>query len=65
MTSQPNNAHTLIAWNDTLVCPACHGELSLHADRIVCRECGSAYPLVDGIPVLIGERSISGKDIPS
>jgi uncharacterized protein YbaR (Trm112 family) len=40
----------------TLACPACEGELRLETDRVVCARCGRAYPIVDGIPVLIAGR---------
>jgi uncharacterized protein YbaR (Trm112 family) len=39
-----------------LACPACLGDLRLEVGRLVCAECGQAYPVVDGIPVLIAER---------
>jgi hypothetical protein len=42
---------------DLLACPTCHGELSLAADRVVCANCGSGYPVADGIPVLIAARA--------
>jgi uncharacterized protein YbaR (Trm112 family) len=38
---------------DQLACPACLGELCLQASNLVCATCGRAYPIVDGIPVLI------------
>ncbi|MGA9061600.1 MAG: Trm112 family protein [Terracidiphilus sp.] len=40
-----------------LACPACHGDLRVEAARLVCTSCGRAYPIVDGIPVLIAERA--------
>ena len=45
-----------------LACPACHGDLRLERDRLVCGECGRRYPVVDGIPVLIAERAETGED---
>jgi uncharacterized protein YbaR (Trm112 family) len=39
-----------------LACPACLGDLCSAEDRLVCINCGHAYPIVDGIPVLIAER---------
>jgi uncharacterized protein len=38
-----------------LACPACHGELRLEGERVVCEQCGHSYPIVDGIPVLISQ----------
>jgi hypothetical protein len=45
---------------DQLACPACLGELRLDEMRLVCPACGRAYPIVDGIPVLIAERAEPG-----
>jgi uncharacterized protein YbaR (Trm112 family) len=46
---------------DRLACPACLGRLSLASaempERLVCAGCGRAYPVEDGIPVLIAERA--------
>jgi len=36
-----------------LACPACHGELLFKANQIVCAACACAYPIIEGIPVLI------------
>jgi uncharacterized protein YbaR (Trm112 family) len=36
-----------------LACPACLGGLSFVESKLVCSGCGRAYPIVDGIPVLI------------
>lgn len=41
---------------DLLACPACGGKLRLEEARLVCAGCGRAYPVVDGIPVLIAGR---------
>jgi hypothetical protein len=45
---------------DVLACPACHGALRLipSVPQIECVSCKRLYPLVDGIPVLISERSM-------
>ena len=51
-----------------LACPACHGDLRFNhvdlrseaptnAGRLLCAACGRAYPIIDGIPVLIVERA--------
>jgi uncharacterized protein len=44
---------------EELACPACHGALRLipSVPQIECVSCKRLYPLVDGIPVLISERS--------
>jgi uncharacterized protein YbaR (Trm112 family) len=43
---------------DQLACPACLGDLKLEESRLVCQSCGRAYPVVDGIPVLIADGDI-------
>jgi uncharacterized protein len=45
---------------EQLACPVCFGELRLDASGlwILCSGCQRAYPLVDGIPVLIAERAL-------
>jgi hypothetical protein len=40
-----------------LACPACYGELCLKGARLQCVACSRAYPIVDGVPVLIVERA--------
>ncbi len=41
---------------DQLACPACLGALRLEETRLLCVACSRAYPIVDGIPVLIAGR---------
>jgi hypothetical protein len=40
-----------------LACPACLNDLCLEDACLVCVTCDRAYPIVDGIPVLIVERA--------
>jgi uncharacterized protein len=40
-----------------LACPACYGELRMGDLRLICAACGRAYPIIDGIPVLIVDRA--------
>ena len=40
-----------------LACPACHSSLRHEDLRLVCTACGRAYPITDGIPVLIIDRA--------
>jgi uncharacterized protein len=40
----------------TLACPACHGDLRAEDTLLVCTFCHRAYPILDGIPVLIAGR---------
>lgn len=53
------NLQTLTSWAGKLACPACRGSLRPVLDQMVCDGCGRAYPVVDGIPVLIEERAES------
>jgi uncharacterized protein YbaR (Trm112 family) len=46
----------------SLACPACHGGVALVGGSLVCQNCGRAYPIVDGIPVLIADRAVSIPD---
>jgi len=36
-----------------LVCPACKGNLIFEETRIICPACRKAYPIRDGIPVML------------
>jgi uncharacterized protein len=42
-----------------LVCPADHGELTVEAEgaKLRCRTCGRAYPVREGIPVMLLEEA--------
>ena len=47
-----------------LVCPACKSDLTLREERLVCAECGRAYPIRDGFPVLlIDEATCEGGEV--
>lgn len=57
MSSQPI-AEELLA---IIVCPACHGTLEVvgaaSGSELVCVACGYAYPVRDGIPVLLVDEA--------
>jgi uncharacterized protein len=36
-----------------LVCPSCKGDLLFEETRIICQACRRAYPIRDGIPVML------------
>jgi uncharacterized protein len=40
-----------------LACPACYGSLRHENAELICTACGRAYPVIDGIPVLIVARA--------
>jgi uncharacterized protein YbaR (Trm112 family) len=45
---------------EIIVCPSCHGELVLTESshpELVCQGCGLAYPVRDGIPVLLVDEA--------
>lgn len=55
--SAPDLSPELLA---IIVCPACKGDLSVvagEATELVCGGCGLAYPVRDGIPVLLVDEA--------
>jgi hypothetical protein len=40
-----------------LVCPACKGDLLFEEARIICPACRRAYPVRDGIPVMLVDEA--------
>jgi uncharacterized protein YbaR (Trm112 family) len=42
---------------EQLACPACKGDLRRASAHMVCVACSRAYPIIDGIPVLIANRA--------
>jgi len=40
-----------------LVCPACKGDLRFEETRIICPACRKAYPIRDGIPVMLPDEA--------
>jgi uncharacterized protein YbaR (Trm112 family) len=42
---------------DILVCPLCKGKLLLKQDELICRFDRLAYPIRDGIPVMLEEEA--------
>lgn len=57
--------HKLIS--EALVCPSCKAPLHLSEDKqyLLCEENGLAYPIENGLPILLPERAINAKDIKS
>lgn len=45
-----------------LVCPVDKAKVNLQGDRLVCEKCGRAYPVRDGIPIMLEEEAeLKGK----
>jgi uncharacterized protein YbaR (Trm112 family) len=44
---------------EVIACPACHGGLDLSSDArtLACSSCRVAYPVQDGVPVLLGDEA--------
>ena len=49
---------------DILVCPVDHAKVSLEGEELVCAECGRAYPVRDGIPVMLVDEARMTKGTP-
>ena len=42
---------------EILVCPVDKAKVNLQGDRLVCEQCGRAYPVRDGIPIMLEEEA--------
>jgi hypothetical protein len=44
---------------DILCCPACDDrpKVELRGEKLVCGKCGRAYPIKDGIPIMLVEEA--------
>ena len=42
---------------EIIVCPSCRADLLVVDDELVCQGCGLAYPVRDGIPVLLVDEA--------
>ncbi len=60
-TSPAFDASVLDSIAPQLACPACLGHLRFEGDHLLCASCARAYPIVDGIPVLIADRAIEAR----
>ena len=43
---------------EIIVCPQCRGELAVEAESLYCTKCLLAYPIRNGIPVLLIDAAI-------
>lgn len=42
---------------EILVCPVDKAKVTLEGNRLVCEKCGRAYPIRDGIPIMLEEEA--------
>lgn len=42
---------------DILVCPVDKAKVTLDGDRLICEQCGRAYPVRDGIPIMLEDEA--------
>ena len=42
---------------EILVCPVDHAKVRLEGDRLLCDKCGRAYPVRDGIPIMLVDEA--------
>ncbi|MGQ9524603.1 MAG: Trm112 family protein [Armatimonadota bacterium] len=48
---------------EILACPVCKTEVKLKQDRLVCVTCRRAYPVRDGIPImLVDEATVEAEE---
>jgi len=45
------------ALRELIVCPSCHASFDEVGEELVCTGCGLAYPVRDGIPVLLVDEA--------
>jgi uncharacterized protein len=42
---------------DILVCPVDKAKVHLQGDKLVCERCNRAYPIRDGIPIMLEDEA--------
>jgi len=59
MPRHPASGPSVIEAHDlhALACPLCHGSLALEPAAVRCIGCTRAYPIIDGIPVLLAAHA--------
>ena len=50
--------HTAISQQlvEILACPICKGDVRLEGEKLVCTKCGRRFPIIDGIPIMLGGK---------
>ncbi|MGH2604541.1 MAG: glycosyltransferase, partial [Dehalococcoidia bacterium] len=61
-TALPKRQTAAADLRSLLVCPACHGPLDWSAEETRCTACPRAYPIEDGIPILLLDRAAAEHD---
>ncbi len=49
---------------EILACPACKADVVLKGEKLVCVQCRRAYPIRDGIPVMLIEEATLEEEAP-
>lgn len=49
---------------EILACPACKADVALKGEKLVCVQCRRAYPIRDGIPVMLIEEATLEEETP-
>ncbi|HWA93553.1 MAG TPA: Trm112 family protein [Terracidiphilus sp.] len=57
MNTPPQSVTGIAAWARELACPVCFSALQASADTLTCTACHRTYPITNGIPILIPNRS--------
>ena len=47
---------------EVLACPLCKVKVELREEKLVCVECGRAYPIRDGIPIMLVDEAEEPKE---
>jgi uncharacterized protein YbaR (Trm112 family) len=42
---------------EILACPKCKGDIHLEGDKLICKACNLAYPIKEGIPIMLIEEA--------
>lgn len=58
----PDHLPPLMKLLEMVACPVCFSKVDLdqNGGALRCRGCGRAYPIEDGIPIMIAERASGG-----
>ncbi|MDR3740936.1 MAG: hypothetical protein P4L40_18115 [Terracidiphilus sp.] len=57
--SNEKNLERLQDWAGRVACPVCFGVLAVTVAHATCAGCSRVYPVSDGIPVLIADRTVT------